>query len=259
MRDEYFLPIPEQISRRSDLSVYAKLVSGCLYRRTVKAKVESVMIQNDWIRELTAISIDEITRATAELVAAGVIEKKRTRLGNVYRWTLESADSGIKNPPMAESRNRQQRNQESADSGIKNPPTAECINTETNTQIETQKTTTLSVRGTRNTRPIRNDRQKVVLTARQCELAMILLGVTGEEGKLAEVVTQEQADREGFLESCLEDAISNWRQGKILGRPIGYLIGMIRNSWNEGRWKSQKQIDEAWSEERSKAVATINF
>ncbi|CAB5237962.1 Helix-turn-helix domain containing protein [uncultured Caudovirales phage] len=100
----------------------------------------------------------------------------------------------------------------------------------------------------------RGFKKPATLSEAQKGLAARLLGASGEEAKLCEVVTQEQADKPGFLEYCLNGALRSWTAGKISGRPMPYLITIISNSWNDGNWVSDEAISQARREESSAGI-----
>jgi len=77
------------------------------------------------------------------------------------------------------------------------------------------------------------------LSKAQADLCCQFLGATGEEAKLPTLVTQEQADKPGFIESCLRMAIDAAAAGKVKGRRVAYLAGILANHWDDGRWEVQ--------------------
>jgi len=77
------------------------------------------------------------------------------------------------------------------------------------------------------------------LTKAQADLCCQFLGATGEDAKVPTMVTQAQADKPGFVESCLRAAIDGAAAGKIRGSRVAYLGAIIKGQWNEGRWEVQ--------------------
>jgi hypothetical protein len=77
------------------------------------------------------------------------------------------------------------------------------------------------------------------LSKAQADLCCQFLGATGEEAKLPTLVTQEQADKPGFIESCLRIAIDAAAAGKVKGRRVAYLAGILANHWDDGKWEVQ--------------------
>ena len=85
------------------------------------------------------------------------------------------------------------------------------------------------------------------LTKSQADLCCQFLGATGEEAKLPTLVTQDQADKPGFIESCLWAAIDAAAAGKVKGRRVAYLAGILANQWKGGKWELEmdpKDIEE---------------
>jgi hypothetical protein len=75
-----------------------------------------------------------------------------------------------------------------------------------------------------------------MLNPAQRGLASTLLGSTGEDAKLGQICTQEQADKPGFLEYCLRETLKMVKGGKLRGGPFGYLRTVIDNQWDYGDW-----------------------
>ena len=152
----FFLAVPESVARNPNLTPAAKCVAGSIYTRTHARNIRPglyVLIRADWIAAEWAMSADAVTDGIKQLEAAGIVERNRTRAGNVLRWASyenpddqDSGKSGIKIPEKAESENqdsgksgitardsgnsgmtfRKKRNQDSGNSGIRIPEKPEC-------------------------------------------------------------------------------------------------------------------------------------
>lgn len=152
----FFLAIPETVARHAELTPAAKCVAGSIYTRTHGRNIRPgsfVLIRADWIAAEWSMSHDTVTDGIRQLVAAGIVERNRTRAGNVLRWNSyeipeipDSGNSGIKIPEIPGSKNRdpgnsgmtaqdpgktgmtsrKNRDPDPGNSGIKNPEIPGC-------------------------------------------------------------------------------------------------------------------------------------
>ena len=95
-------------------------------------------------------------------------------------------------------------------------------------------------------------RKGAVLTEAQRNLATQLLGASGQDRQFAASVSQEMANKTGFLEFYLKATIKASKERKIKGTTIAYLIGSINNSWCNGDWVDP---DQAAREQKEKEIA----
>lgn len=95
-------------------------------------------------------------------------------------------------------------------------------------------------------------RKGAVLTEAQRDLATQLLGASGQDRQFAASVSQEMANKTGFLEYYLKATIKASKERKIKGTTIAYLIGSINNSWGNGDWVDP---DQAAKDQRDKEIA----
>lgn len=95
-------------------------------------------------------------------------------------------------------------------------------------------------------------RKGAVLTEAQRNLATQLLGASGQDRQFASSVSQEMANKTGFLEFYLRATIKASKERKIKGTTIAYLIGSINNSWDNGDWVDP---DQAAKDQKEKEIA----
>lgn len=95
-------------------------------------------------------------------------------------------------------------------------------------------------------------RKGAVLTEAQRNLATQLLGASGQDRQFAASVSQEMANKTGFLEFYLKATIRASKERKIKGTTIAYLIGSINNSWCNGDWVDP---DQAAKDQKEKEIA----
>lgn len=255
----FFTAIPDDIAKREDIPPTAKLVAGSIFTRTFQRRITRfINLRAAWIAEDWGISADSVTRALKLLVELEVIEVKRTASGLEMRFVSlpqdADSDSAKSGEPFRKKRTEtpQKADSDSAKSGML-PYTV----TQTVSQTEQQQEE-LSLLRNRLPDPTTykpenlTPRKGAVLTEAQRNLATQLLGATGQDRQFAASVSQEMANKTGFLEFYLKATIKASKERKIKGTTIAYLIGSINNSWANGDWVDP---DQAAKEQRDKEIA----
>lgn len=85
MSDQFFIPIPQFVAKRSDLTPAGKCVFGSIFMRASGRGHTEAIIKAEWICQDWAIDKNTVTRAIHDLEAIGAITVRRTMSGNVYR------------------------------------------------------------------------------------------------------------------------------------------------------------------------------
>lgn len=256
----FFTAIPDDIAKREDIPPTAKLVAGSIFTRTFQRRITRfVNLRAAWIAEDWGISADSVTRALKLLVELEVIEVKRTASGLEMRFVSlpQNADTDSANcgEPFRKKRTEtpQIADSDSAKSGML-PYTV----SQTESQTEQQQQEESSLLRNRLPDPTTykpenlTPRKGAVLTEAQRNLATQLLGASGQDRQFASSVSQEMANKTGFLEFYLRATIKASKERKIKGTTIAYLIGSINNSWDNGDWVDP---DQAAKDQKEKEIA----
>lgn len=208
------------------------------------------------------ISAEIVTNALKSLSQQGYIVTKRTCNGYNIRWAKvdETDDKEIPDNTESVSVKHGMRIRESRNAIPENTDCSLTKGLNKDLNKEQQQEDGLSLSDGSSNLPNPNTykpenlapRKGAVLTEAQRNLATQLLGASGQDRQFASSVSQEMANKTGFLEFYLKATIKASKERKIKGTTIAYLIGSINNSWCNGDWVDP---DQAAREQKEKEIA----
>ena len=261
-KQQYYFVITDDIAK-SDLTPSEKLVASSILKRTRdNNRTGFVMLRAGWIMEDWNISAEIVTNALKSLSQHGYIVTKRTCNGYNIRWAKvdETDDKEIPDNSESVSVKHGMRIRESRNAIPENTDCSLTKGLNKDLNKEQQQEDGLSLSDGASNLPNPNTykpenlapRKGAVLTEAQRNLATQLLGASGQDRQFAASVSQEMANKTGFLEFYLKATIKASKERKIKGTTIAYLIGSINNSWCNGDWVDP---DQAAREQKEKEIA----
>lgn len=212
-------------------------------RATVRLKIKT-------IAKALNLGIDQTQKALVRLEKGGFIAKRKSIHCYIYttrkeamrtlrRRSIEPKNGSISNRKTAQYRAEKQPDNYYS-SSFKNDFLEEsssesfAVKEESSEILAKPLAAAAAARSMISTEPvIDRQRKPLALTPEQVGLAMQVLGPTGDERRLGELLTPEQAETPGFIDFLLRRLLELRNSGKLRS-PYGMLKTMIRNDWHPG-------------------------
>lgn len=254
-----FVSVPLEIFSQVDSPIQA-LVYGYIQGWEVATNRSKVYLDKGCQRmaQDLNVSVDTIQRSCNRLVELKLIFKKRTPHGLWYSTKIDviesdTADCGITKgeiPQIAASKEKPQI----AVSNINTPlKYSQDSVKDSNESLSSSDVVENRLPNPALYKPKICKPAPVVarLTELQRNLSTQFLGITCEDNKAPFLFTQEQADRDGFVEEVLKKCIDASKRLRMTSR-TGYLISTRDALWNAGRYVSAQKVQQTAREEKQK-------
>lgn len=254
-----FVSVPLEIFSRVDLPIQA-LVYGYIQGWEVATNRSKVYLDRGCQRmaQDLNVSVDTIQRSCNRLVELKLLFKQRTPYGLWYSTKIDVIESdtaicGITKremPQIAVSKEMPQIAVSNINTPLKYSQDSSKDSNESlsSSHVVENRLPNPALHKPKLVKPV-----SVVarLTETQRDLATQFLGITCEDNKAPLLFTQEQVDRDGFVEEVLKKCIDASKRLRMTSR-TGYLISTRDALWNAGRYVSARNVQQAVREEKQK-------